>query len=379
MPALATPRPQHVSHVSPAFLVAACIGLAPLPLAHAGDDGRLRADTRLAFTADTTGDSSDGADRQPASPPVAPPLLEPIPPADEPPLLTPEPERPRKRPSLTFAAAADFAFKTRFNGQRPGNLTTTRAMQQITITRSRLVNPKVSLVFGIDGEQAYYNFTGINEFTPGAGSRYPFSDVYSLELRPGFAVSPSRDLTWFATAIIRYAGASGADFEDALQFGGSGGFVAVVNPQLRLGFVILAREQLIDDGLEVIPLPIIEYQINPYFRVGTGQFPTGGGGAFVAWAPRSTVEFKAAFGFQQFEYALAESSAVGDGAASDRSKVLNFTATFKPKRAPRLEIFGNAGFLLDREIKLEDGAGIELGDPGLDTNFFAGGGLSWSY
>jgi hypothetical protein len=213
------------------------------------------------------------------------------------------------------------------------------------------------LLPGIGFERSIYEFDGLSDALPGAGSGPEGLSKLSASL--GVRHASSRDLGYFGVLTASVAGESGADLGDALTFGAAGGvrWSPTEEVSLQIGAGVFSR---LEDDVLAIPALGFRWTPSPDWTVNVGF-------------PRTRVEYRAAeeirlflggeFDFQDFR--LDGDGPLEDGVLRDDAIGMSLGIGWDPSPTATLEISGGA--TVYRELTFDDASGDELLEERLDS------------
>lgn len=279
-----------------------------------------------------------------------------------PPPAVPEAQRPRFVVQLD--AGALYAAETDLDGD-DGDVQVWRAGAGVSGTYA--VSDALSLRIGFDSERSWYDWGGLSDLIPGAGSEGPLEEAstYSVSAMLLGRVPDTR-FGWFAGASLIASFEDGADIGDALYGGFTGGVTYQVNERLRIGAGLSLSTEIEDDDVFIVPFPVVEYRINDRWRVGTEDR-----GFVLGFTPAEALEFRLLAGFERRQYRLEDDGgAYDDGVFIDSRVPVAFGLTYRPSR--RFELSAVAGASVWTEFEILDSEGDEIEEPDVDPGFFAG-------
>jgi len=141
-----------------------------------------------------------------------------------------------------------------------GDLTVGRA--RVGVSHAFVADGERRLVGSLSHERSRYDFGGGG---PLAGPD-PFDDVSETTAGVMYA-APLGQGNWFGVLNLTEGLADGADFADGFYLEGGVGYLHRLNDDLSLGLAMVGRTGLENDG-QVIPFPLVQWQINDQNRVG---------------------------------------------------------------------------------------------------------------
>jgi len=162
---------------------------------------------------------------------------------------------------------------------------------------------------GLAHEISSYDFAGSGR--PGVTGS--IDDVSQTTLHTRLASSPADWGFWLATLNVTAGRAEDADWDDSCSLSGGVGWMYPVRENLKVGLAVIGWTALEGDG-QVLPVPLIEWQINDYLRIGSIE--SGEPGAAFIVKPVENHEFYSSFEFARRQFRI-DDSVVSDGAFVD--------------------------------------------------------------
>ncbi|MBK1833726.1 hypothetical protein [Roseibacillus ishigakijimensis] len=207
----------------------------------------------------------------------------------------------------------------------------------------------------------------------------PWEDVY----RPQVAVVSKGTLangwTWLAIPWVAADAEDGADWGEALTYGGMGAAWTEVSDSLTLGAGLGVRSQLEDD-VQVFPILVIDWKICPDLTFSTLP-PEGfrvGPAASLRWDARDDLALSLVYSYQSDRHRLAENSdAAPDGIGQFRQHRIALAATHQFHE--NLSLTGHLGYTFGGELEVEDSDGDQLDSRDFDGSLVLGLEGSWRF
>ena len=231
---------------------------------------------------------------------------------------------------------------------------------------SRSIVPKWTAGLGVSLDYERWQFSNI------AGLHSV--DIWDEIIRPGISVpifyTPSQKWRFGLIPSLTYAGATGAETDKALSYGGVISGTYVFTPDLMIGIGAGLFERL--DQFEMFPYLVVNWKVNEQFRI-TNPFtagPVGPAGLELVYSPLSDIEIGVGGAYRSYRFRLDDSSLVADGIGEVDFWATFFRVGWKLNRTYRFDI--NGGLLLDGNITIEDSDSEKLGKSAFDTAPFIG-------
>jgi len=265
--------------------------------------------------------------------------------------LTPEdqPNIPEPPPPLFYwieggyehAAATDF---DNFDGEVSIN----RIREQFGL--QYIINPQRRQVLrtSFTAEQSFYDFDGEVNFEPGTDE--PWKEIRDYTLFALYSEAYNEDIRWFAGGTLNSSGERGADFDGTLTYSVIGGVSFQVAEGVWVGPGVAASKR-IENGFAFIPIPIVEWQINEEFSLGTAE-----AGLVLKYKPVDEWTFSLKGQFDRRQFRLNDEGPAANGVVTEQRVPLLAGVEWNPSRSVSVSL--EAGPTLFTEY--------ELSRPGVD-------------
>ena len=256
--------------------------------------------------------------------------------------------------SLTIEGGASTILEADIDG-RDGNVSVWRADAGATIAYQASDQWRFTLDLG--SGLHWYDFDG--DLGLGAGDIMQDARTHDLRLTAIHII----DQTWsvIAGATINAGYEDGADFGDALTFGGFGGAGYRVNDRLSLQFGAAVRSQLEDNAL-VLPYLGIQYQLS-----GTTALRSKGLGLELSMDINEQLTASIFAQYRADAFRLADDNDVlPAGVLDDRMVIIGASATWQPNS--QFSLSATIGATLWRELEFRNNNGDDIGDLETDTS-----------
>lgn len=228
------------------------------------------------------------------------------------------------------------------------------------------------LSVGIDSEFSFYDFSA-TDLLPGGvepldqTAQLDFGAVLTAKLGDGWLLAIG--------ATGGFAGTADAGFGDAFTGGAGATVSSQITENLRLGGGVFVRSQLEDDVL-IIPILLIDWQINDRLMLATRGSTRGAGGELVYMLARDwDLSLDAAW--ERRDFRLDGSHPASNGVARDTRVPVALGLTFHKGRALIVRLRG--GVDLFQEIEFETSSGSKLVETDIDPAGFASLDFSFSF
>lgn len=218
-----------------------------------------------------------------------------------------------------------------------------------------------SLDLSLGAEFSFYDFDDATGIIAGGDPAGDFAE-YTLGLR--YTAQAADRWWWFVGGQASWASEESDNLGDGFTAGGIGGATYQVNDSLRIGLGIAVRSRIEDDVL-VYPLPIIDWQINDQWSLGTTD-----NGLRLTYAPFEDWSFFAAAGWDSHEYRLLSDGPIPDGVMRDDHIPVVAGVHWRPD--PHVEIEASLGMSVWNQYEFLNSAGDEIADTDSDAALMAG-------
>lgn len=278
----------------------------------------------------------------------------------------PAAEAPEPRRAVAYELSLEPSLSTAGDfDDAGGDLSVVRVGAQFGVRLP--VGERNTLGLRVANEHSWYDFSGPVALVPGTDD--PFEHVSILQLGVTFTSRVNDRWSWIAGASIESAAEDGADFSDSLTYAGSAGVQHEVADGLRVG-VLLSVSSRLEDDVRVLPLPLIEWQIDERWRLGPWPLAGRAGAYALTYSPSEAWTLGVAAGYQAREFRLDDGGPVPDGVGRDRRLPVAVVGQWTPR--PSVLVRGFAGADVYSEIEVLDASGDTIGEDRSDTPFTFG-------
>lgn len=188
---------------------------------------------------------------------------------------------------------------------------------------------------------------------PGAfGGIDPWDEAYQSGLSIPFTYAAAND--WFLgfTPTVNFAGESGADFFDALEYGAFVTAVKKVHSNLILGIGLGAYEQIEDTN--IFPILIVDWWINDRLRLSNPAFvsPSGPAGLELSYLIGSGWDVGVGGAYRSNRFRLDEDGSFANGVGEHSYNVVMARTGYEFSETFRCDVY--VGTILNSELRVED-------------------------
>ena len=260
-------------------------------------------------------------------------------------------------------AGAGHLFEA--DGDDGGSVAITRSFFQPTIAYAWDRQTSIGLSAGVGLDD--YDFNG----SSGLLGLSPWNRIvdYGLSLPTRFGVSPK--ITALAIPSINWTAETGADLDDAMSVGGVVGVTYQMSGGLRIG-PALAVSSGIEEGAEVIPILLVDWDVNDSVSVSTGGGSGLAGGPTVtlSWKRSDALRLGLGVSYETRRFRLDDEGVAPDGVGEDKAVSVTASATYRPLPFIQAQLLGGLAFA--RELELEDEDGDRIANDKVDPTPFIG-------
>lgn len=219
------------------------------------------------------------------------------------------------------------------------------------LRRSR--SPRTDLQCGIATQDP-----AVNPGAPCGGKLW--SDIHQYTFVGLLTYDLDEDWTLLGGAMFKLSGESGADFSEALTGGGFLGFTNKWSDNLSVGLLVGAISQ-IEDGVGVVPLPIVNWNFADSwkFKLGVQQLGGVGYGPELVFSPNEDWDIKLGASYQRRRFRLDNANGSTKNYIGDETSApvyVEFNA--HPNENVDLGIF--AGVVVGGTIRMETQGGNKI-------------------
>jgi hypothetical protein len=202
---------------------------------------------------------------------------------------------------------------------------------------------------GYDREE--YDFSGTNTFPVAK----PWNSINHAGLSTGLEYTLTDKCTIGGGPVVRYAGETGAEFDDSLMYGALLTVGYRINPDFLIGFGGGVFHGL--HKTRVIPTLIVSWNITDRLRLGNAHQPglTGTAGLELSYGVFDDWEIAVGGGYRSSRFRLDHDGSVPGGIGENTGWPLHARISYNPEPSIRLDLYGGA--TLDGELELQDSGG----------------------
>lgn len=250
-----------------------------------------------------------------------------------------------------------------------GEVSVTSLRESFSATLS--LDQRSSLNLGFSAGQYWYQFDDAQGLVPGAADPLDFAVEYGIQVGYFTAI----DDRWRLGLIgsVRSGGETDADFSDTLSYAGGVSASYRVNAELTVGASIFVLVPLEEDGVRIIPIPSINWQIDERWSVGTFANEVRLNYELEDW----TIYAKLV-GFDTHEFRLDEDHPDLPGGVIREDRIpIGAGIVYAP--TPGFSVQGEIGGYVLNDYTAYDNSGNEVGDDAVETPIYFKLALSWNF
>ncbi len=231
---------------------------------------------------------------------------------------------------------------------------------------TRFIDRQWMVGLGLSLDYERWNFSAIE----GLAGIDPWDEI----VRPGISVpiiyKTASGWRWMAVPRVEFAGASGAEVDEALSYGAVLAAMHAVGRNLMVGLGIGLFDRL--DEWEFFPFLTIDWRINDRFTLSNPfqAGPAGPAGLELTATPNDRWQIGAGGAYRSYRFRLDDTSAVADGIGEVEGWVAFLRLGWRFTGRLRLDL--NTGALIGGTIAIDDENGNERGETDFDTAPFIG-------
>lgn len=273
--------------------------------------------------------------------------------------------------NAAFDAYAEHAFASDLDDPDQGSVSVTRVGGVLDVVIPLREGHKLIPSFG--SEYSRYNF---DEDTLIAGTDQPWDDV--LEHRVGLTYQGKVNEHWgvIAGGSLDASYQTGADFGDSLTYGARLGATYTRDEKLTIGLGVAAFTRL-EDGVLIIPFPVINWKISEQWSVRTGSRGVRGLRGEVVYSPFERFSFSVGAGVEGREFRLDEDGPISGGVGRDWRVPVSFIAQWHV--AKQVTLRGEVGAHFFQSYTIDDINGNEVADADAGMAPFVGVGVAFTF
>jgi len=252
--------------------------------------------------------------------------------------------------NFSFSASTVYQFNAPVDGGGKLNV----ARYKSALDMSGRVSKDLRLGLGLTYEYDEYDFSGLTKF-PAA---QPWSGVNRFGI--SFPVNYSFTDNWrlFVSPSVQWAGESGAEWDNALSYGGVAGISYKFRSDAIIGLGAGVFSNIEDTT--VFPYITVNWQVTERLRI-VNPFrtsPAGPAGLELAYAIDKYWETGIGAAYRSYRFRLEEDGPIANGIGEYKTVPVFARISYKLPPQIRIDVYGGANFV--NKIYIEDLNGDEL-------------------
>lgn len=224
------------------------------------------------------------------------------------------------------------------------------------------MNDATSVSLGLGIRYDDYEFDGTSVF----GATAPWDDVNGVDIDVMVRHRINDSWTFFGGPSVSFDAEDGADLADGATVSGLAAAIYAVNRDLLIGPAVIVSSQ-IEDGVQVIPIPYVRWQIREDLRLST-EGDIHGPGVALTWDLRDDLDLSVGIGWANRRFRLDDVGIAPDGVGEVEALRLGAALVWEPAANTRVVFI--AGANLEGEVRLEDDRGFEIAETDSDPGAF---------
>jgi hypothetical protein len=229
-----------------------------------------------------------------------------------------------------------------------------------SLGRSWKIDSGASLGFRLRFDYEDWRFDDLGAF----GSRDPWNDIYRVGLAVPYSITTDGGWRWSLTPTVEYAGESGAEFSDSLEYGASLVAARAIRPDLTIGLGVGVYYRI--EETSAFPFVIVDWRITDRLRLSnpTPGGPSGPAGLELRYALDSGWEVGLGAAYRSDRFRLDNDGPVPGGVGEQTS--VPVVASIGRQLSDDLSLRLYAGVALGSTLRVEDEDGRRLYDEDRD-------------
>ena len=218
---------------------------------------------------------------------------------------------------------------------------------------TRQVTPQLSAGLRARYEYQSWNWhepTGFANTTPWKSMNAP-----SVALDLDYVYAP--DLIFGLRPVVEWAFETGANTGDALTYGAVASATKVFSKDLALGIGITAFRRI--DKTEVLPFPIVNWQLSDKWRIANPfeAGPAGGAGLEAVYSPDERREYALGVSYRSYRFRLATDNATPSGVGENHFIPIFLRVSQRLSKDARIDFYGAIATYGNASVDYENGGG----------------------
>jgi hypothetical protein len=266
--------------------------------------------------------------------------------------------------SSPLLSAADYSYSVvpvyQFDSDLDSGGSAGYAGVLASLGRSWTIDPGSSLGFRVRLDYEDWRFDDLGAF----GGFAPWSEVFRAGFAVPYSVTTDGGWRWSLTPTVEYAGESGAEFSDSLEYGASLVAARAIRPDLTLGLGVGVYYRI--EETSAFPFVMIDWRITDRLRLSnpTPGGPSGPAGLELRYALDSGWEVGLGAAYRSDRFRLDRDGPFPGGVGEQTA--VPVLASVGRQLSEGLSLRFYAGVALGSNLRVEDDDGRRLYDEDRD-------------
>ncbi|WP_246139459.1 hypothetical protein [Falsiphaeobacter marinintestinus] len=219
---------------------------------------------------------------------------------------------------------------------------------------------------GVSASVGQFNYDFSN------AANQPWTDIRDVRLSAPMRFRVGDTGSVFLAPQVRWDYQSGVAASDGQTYGIFAGIAWKVSDRLTIGPAFGAYTQLGEDGTELFPALLIDWDVADKWNLSTGTGPgaTRGPGVTLSYAHTEKLEFALSVRSESVRFRLDGTGLAPNGVGEDKSIPVALSVSYRPNPGMSFSAFVGAEF--NGELTLDDAAGTEISRQSYETAPIAG-------
>jgi hypothetical protein len=189
------------------------------------------------------------------------------------------------------------------------------------------------------------------------GNEAAWNNVNAPSIAVNFDYAYAQDLVLSLKPQVEWDYESGANTGDALTWGAVAAVTKVFSPSLALGVGLSAFRRI--DKTQVLPFPIVNWQINDKWRIANpfDAGPAGGAGIEAIYSPNERWEIAEGVTYRSYRFRLATDNHTPSGVGENSFIPIFVRVTRKLTKDARIDFYGAITTYGKASVDYENGNG----------------------
>src|SRR5262245_3829913 len=189
------------------------------------------------------------------------------------------------------------------------------------------------------------------------GNESPWKSLNAPSIGLNFDYAYAQDLVFTLKPLVEWDYETGANTSDSLTWGAVGAVTKVYSQNLALGIGLSAFRRV--DKTQVLPFPIVNWQINDKWRIANPfeAGPAGGAGLEVVYTPNERWEIAEGAAYRSYRFRLATDNPTPSGIGENNFIPIFLRVTRKLTKDARIDFWAAIATFGRASVDYENGGG----------------------